>query len=184
MKILNSKFQIPIVIPSGSCWIRDLLIICTVLVCCLSLSKPVEAQQTKIPYARLVPIEVVWLSSTGEAVNKIATTDGAGGVIWTYGEAILSGIRDTLALYSDSLADHEARITELEISKQDTLSFFEKTISVNDDVGHTVPFMLRPTAHIWFNGSLLKQDEWTGIGSTDVTLLFNTRIYDYIKIQN
>jgi hypothetical protein len=67
---------------------------------------------------------------------------------------------------------------------QDTLTFYETVISVDDDVGHTVPFVLRSTAHVWFNGTLLKQDDWTGVGTTELTILGNVKIYDYIKIQN
>lgn len=74
--------------------------------------------------------------------------------------------------------------SHLEAGIQDTLTFYETMISVDDDVGHTVPFVLRPTAHVWFNGTLLKQDDWVGVGTTELTILGNVKIYDYIKIQN
>lgn len=75
-------------------------------------------------------------------------------------------------------------ITLSGLGAQPLLEYNETIVSTAGVVAYVLPFTLKTTTFVWFNGTLLKQSNWSGVGTTTLTLLVNTEIYDTIKIQN
>ncbi|HBL74258.1 MAG: hypothetical protein A2W90_18060 [Bacteroidetes bacterium GWF2_42_66] len=61
---------------------------------------------------------------------------------------------------------------------------YEVEVTIAGTTTYPVPFKLSNNALVWFNGSLLGQEEWSGGGTASLTLLFTPYPYDIIKIQN
>jgi hypothetical protein len=57
----------------------------------------------------------------------------------------------------------------------------EIAISSQDTV--TVPFTLQNNSIVIFNGSILRNSQWSGVGSSSLILALDTREYDFITIK-
>ena len=97
-------------------------------------------------------------------IYKVA--DGAGGTITKRVEI------DSLYVDGDKIA-----------TKADQ-KYFKKEITSNGENNITVDFTLLSTAKVFYNGNRIPAFRWTGIETTTITLLFDTRIYDLLIIDN
>ena len=61
---------------------------------------------------------------------------------------------------------------------------YEVTVTVDGVTSYTMPFALRSRANVFYNGQLLKKSLWYGVGTTYLSVSVDTRVNDYIKIQN
>jgi hypothetical protein len=61
---------------------------------------------------------------------------------------------------------------------------YEVEVSVEGQTSYTIPFTLRSKTMVYYNGILLRSSQWFGVGTTYITIGVETRINDYIKIQN
>jgi len=68
-------------------------------------------------------------------------------------------------------------------AKQEALAFFEQSVS-NGVYTYSLPFTLKSTAQVFYNGYLLNNSRWTGWGTTSITLYIDPKLYDVLKIQN
>jgi hypothetical protein len=59
---------------------------------------------------------------------------------------------------------------------------FEKELS-EDENNISIGFEITETSLIYFNGSLIKDENWSGIGTVILHLNFSTKLYDLIKIK-
>lgn len=73
-------------------------------------------------------------------------------------------------------------VTPYQLS-QNTKSF-EIEIAINGIKNIELPFSLKSTALVWCNGTILKNNLWSGIGTGAITLYIDTKINDLLKIQN
>ena len=99
-------------------------------------------------------------------------------------------VYDQLALKQNKLVNPVIRsdsitiyVTPYQLSQFNTKSF-EIEISVNGIKNIELPFSLKPTAMVWCNGFILKNNQWFGIGTFSITLYIDSKIHDLIKIQN
>jgi len=60
--------------------------------------------------------------------------------------------------------------------------FYEKEISTDGENNIPVPFPLSPTTQVKYNGSLIGQGRWTGVGTTTITLNLDTKKNDQLII--
>jgi hypothetical protein len=96
---------------------------------------------------------------------------------------------DQLALKQNSLINPIVRSDSTKIfatpyQLSQNIKSFETEISVNGVTNISLPFILKSTALVWCNGVVLKNNLWSGIGQSAITLAFNLNIYDLLKIQN
>jgi len=63
------------------------------------------------------------------------------------------------------------------------LVFYEQAAS-NGVTTYSLPFTLKSTAQVFYNGYLLNNSRWAGTGTTTITLYIDPRLYDTLKIQN
>ena len=65
------------------------------------------------------------------------------------------------------------------------IQHFEKEVKINDDdTVEDIPFLLHTTSMVYYNGTLLKPNQWTGVNSTILKLFIHTMEMDYIRIIN
>jgi hypothetical protein len=65
------------------------------------------------------------------------------------------------------------------------IQHFEKEVKINDDdTVEDIPFLLHTTSMVYYNGTLLKPNQWTGVNSTILKLFVHTMEMDHIRIIN
>jgi len=62
--------------------------------------------------------------------------------------------------------------------------FYEKEISTDGENNIPVPFPLTATIKVNYNGNLIGQGRWTGVGTTTLNLQLDTRKNDKVIITN
>jgi hypothetical protein len=75
------------------------------------------------------------------------------------------------------------RMTKQLVAKQDTLSIF-KQYFINGVTTYSLPFTLKSKALIFVNGSILNDNLYSGVGTSNLTLYIDPKQYDYLKILN
>jgi hypothetical protein len=60
---------------------------------------------------------------------------------------------------------------------------FTKVIATDGENNITVSFGLRSTSEVYFNGTLIPAIRWTGVGTTTLALLLETKIYDRVTVK-
>lgn len=48
---------------------------------------------------------------------------------------------------------------------------------------YTIPFRIRGKSQVWYNGSLIRPELWTGSGTTSLTVSIDTRVRDFMIIK-
>ena len=61
---------------------------------------------------------------------------------------------------------------------------YQIDVTTNGVSTYTVPFTLRSNSMVFFNGSLIFNSLWWGVGTTTLTVGYDTHINDKINIQN
>jgi len=61
---------------------------------------------------------------------------------------------------------------------------FEKELVYDGENSIAITFSLVPSSKIYYNGTLLKQNQWSGIGSKTLKLILDTREKDQLTIIN
>ena len=61
---------------------------------------------------------------------------------------------------------------------------FELEISTSGTTDIALPFTLKSTALVFVNNSNIRNNLWTGSGTSTITLFLDTRQKDFLKIQN
>jgi hypothetical protein len=84
-------------------------------------------------------------------------------------DADIQDIRDTLTQYRTEIDDLKP-------------VFFSTVISSDAENNITVSFPLTATTKVFYNGSIVPQSLWTGVGTTTINLLLDTRKHDEIII--
>jgi hypothetical protein len=70
-------------------------------------------------------------------------------------------------------------------SVSSVIQHFEKEVKINDDdTVEDIPFLLHTTSMVYYNGTLLKPNQWTGVNSTILKLFIHTMEMDHIRIIN
>ena len=69
-------------------------------------------------------------------------------------------------------------------SKPDTLTTYkwQYELPSNFQNSFTIPFKVISTSIISYNGMPLRRSQWSGVGTSTITLSLDTREYDYISI--
>ena len=62
--------------------------------------------------------------------------------------------------------------------------YFEKEITTDGENNITVTIPLTPTTKIYYNGTIIGQSRWQGIGGTTLNLILDTRKNDKLIITN
>lgn len=62
--------------------------------------------------------------------------------------------------------------------------YFEKEFVSNGENNITLPFSLNAFSKIHYNGSLLRLNQWSGVGLTTLTLILDTRQHDKLTVKN
>ena len=68
-------------------------------------------------------------------------------------------------------------------AKQDSLSVC-KIVLTNNITTYSLPFTLKSKSLIFVNGSILNDNLYSGIGTSNITLYIDPKQYDYLKILN
>jgi len=63
-------------------------------------------------------------------------------------------------------------------------AYFEHEISTDGENNITIPFVLKSTTLVSYNGSIIGLARWQGIGTNTLTLNFTIKKYDQIIIKN
>jgi hypothetical protein len=62
--------------------------------------------------------------------------------------------------------------------------YFEKEFVSNGENNIAIPFSLNAFSNIYYNGSLLRLNQWSGVGLTTLTLILDTRQHDKLTVKN
>jgi hypothetical protein len=62
--------------------------------------------------------------------------------------------------------------------------YFEKEFVSNGENNIAIPFSLNAFSNIYYNGSLLRLNQWSGVGLTTLTLILDTRQHDKLTVTN
>ncbi len=62
--------------------------------------------------------------------------------------------------------------------------YFEKEFVSNGENNIALPFSLNAFSKIHYNGSLLRLNQWSGVGLTTLTLILDTRQHDKLTVKN
>ena len=80
--------------------------------------------------------------------------------------------------------DYDAAIDNLNSEENQTYPPFIYEIPSDDQTNITIPFKLRPTTKVFYNGAVLKTGQWTGVGTYTLTVNLSTKLYDNLLIFN
>lgn len=61
---------------------------------------------------------------------------------------------------------------------------YDITVTSSGNTTFLLPFLLRANSMIYYNGTIVKSDIWSGVGTNSITLNVDSKINDLIKIQN
>lgn len=89
-------------------------------------------------------------------------------------------LRDTVALHLDTLQSHNTRINNL--VKYDNR--YEINVSSDSENNWPVPFNLRSSSVIIYNGDPLKSNQWSAVSPAILTVNVDVRKYDHIVLIN
>jgi len=64
------------------------------------------------------------------------------------------------------------------------MEFYETEINTDGENNIPIPFSLSSASKIFYNGSLIGQGQWSGVGLTNITLFLDTRQKDKLIITN
>jgi hypothetical protein len=62
--------------------------------------------------------------------------------------------------------------------------YFEKEFVSNGENNIAIPFSLNAFSNIYYNGSLLRLNQWSGVGLSTLTLILDTRQNDKLTVTN
>lgn len=62
--------------------------------------------------------------------------------------------------------------------------YFEKEFVSDGENNIAIPFSLNAFSKIHYNGSLLRLNQWSGVGLTTLTLILDTRQHDKLTVKN
>lgn len=62
--------------------------------------------------------------------------------------------------------------------------YFEKEFVSDGENNIAIPFSLSAISKIHYNGSLLRLNQWSGVGLTTLTLILDTRQHDKLTVKN
>ena len=80
--------------------------------------------------------------------------------------------------------DYDAAIDNMNTEENQTYPPFSYEIPSNDLTNITIPFKLRSTTKVFYNGVVIREGQWSGVGTHILTLNFSTKVYDYLFIAN
>ena len=64
------------------------------------------------------------------------------------------------------------------------MQYFEKEFVSDGENNIAIPFSLSAISKIHYNGSLLRLNQWSGVGLTTLTLILDTRQHDKLTVKN
>ena len=62
--------------------------------------------------------------------------------------------------------------------------YFEKELVADGENSIALTFTLSPFSRINYNGAILRQNQWSGVGLTTLTLILDTRQNDKLTVTN
>jgi hypothetical protein len=62
--------------------------------------------------------------------------------------------------------------------------YFEKQVVTDGENSFAITFSLSAFSKIYYNGALLRQNQWSGVGLTTLTLILDTRQNDKLTVLN
>jgi hypothetical protein len=81
--------------------------------------------------------------------------------------------------------DYDAALDNLNLDEDINLNTpFKKEIENDDENNWVVPFTLKSSTTIFYNGQPLRYNQWGGVGSTTLTVNLNVFKYSYIVVMN
>jgi hypothetical protein len=64
------------------------------------------------------------------------------------------------------------------------LPYFEKELVYDGENSIAITFALVAASKIYYNGNLLRPNQWSGVGSTTLQLILDTRQNDQLTVTN
>jgi hypothetical protein len=64
------------------------------------------------------------------------------------------------------------------------MQYFEKELVYDGENSVTLTFSLAASSRIYYNGTLLRRNQWSGVGLATLTLIFDTRQNDQLTVAN
>ena len=75
-------------------------------------------------------------------------------------------------------------LSALKANVSDSINHCQKYITSDSQNNLSIPFNLKSTTTIYYNGVPLQNQQWSGIGSTTLNLILNTKQNDYLLLIN
>lgn len=80
--------------------------------------------------------------------------------------------------------DYDAAIDNLNSEENQTYPPFVYEISSDNQINITIPFKLKQSSKVFYNGVVIREGQWSGVETHILTLNFSTKVYDYLFIAN
>ncbi len=64
------------------------------------------------------------------------------------------------------------------------MQYFEKELVADGENNIVISFSLVTSSKIYYNGALLRQSQWSGVGLSTLTLILDTREKDILVVTN
>jgi len=150
----------------------------------------------KVVFDRFVVVSVNSATVTDLVVE--VTSDMDGGVVLNNAAGpvtgnfpictpiLLSKVLKRPSVYQAQIdPDYDAGISNLNAEEQATVGAkWDAELSANAENNWTIPFALKSTATILYNGTPLRSGQWSGSGTTTLSVTLDTRKYDKLVIIN
>lgn len=80
--------------------------------------------------------------------------------------------------------DYDAAIDNLNSEENQTYPPFVYEISSDNQINITIPFKLKQSSKVFYNGVVIREGQWSGVGTNILTVNFSTKVYDFLFITN
>jgi len=102
--------------------------------------------------------------------------------ITLYGDATGSGTTSITVTVTDDSHNHV--ISNVDGLQNELTSFWEKEVALDDENDWTLPFSIKTTAVIFYNGSPLRPAQWYGEGSSILGVNLVVKKHDHLVLIN
>ena len=103
----------------------------------------------------------------------------AGGTITANTNLIFNSLNNYL---TNSVSDTMV-VDSLGYIKKRIKAVYQHEISTDAENNISVPFLLKPTSLVFYNGNMINSTRWSGVGTTTLNVSLDTRQYDKVIIQ-
>lgn len=80
--------------------------------------------------------------------------------------------------------DYDAAIDNLNSEENQTYPPFHYEILSDNQTNITIPFKLKQSSKVFYNGVVIREGQWSGVGTHILTVNFSTKVYDFLFIAN